>query len=297
MKQLFTYVIIGIAALSITVSSCKKKDIDENDDDTTIQTQQVSDESLFLNESENSLDEVNIAISGSTFGKTRTIAGATIVDSPLIKAVFITYNGLSGDGKRMRVGEVKIQLVTGNNWGEAGAKVRVTYSNLRITNIQTSKSITLNGFHLLTNVTGGRAFVDASVMHTIRGEMQLFFDNAASRNWQIARKRIVNYNNGNYDITISGDTTISGYTNIAVWGTNRNGNDFYTQLAQPIIFNSICLGKPVSGQKVHKKLAREITVTYGVDANGNVVIGTCPYGLKVNWINIRNVNKTVVISY
>jgi hypothetical protein len=64
MKQLFTYVIIGIAALSITVSSCKKKDIDENDDDTTIQTQQVSDESLFLNESENSLDEVNIAISG-----------------------------------------------------------------------------------------------------------------------------------------------------------------------------------------------------------------------------------------
>lgn len=297
MKQLFTYVIIGITALSITISSCKKKDTDETDDDTTVQTQQVSDESLFLNESENSLDEVNIAISGSTFGKTRTISGATIVDSPLIKAVFITYNGLSGDGKRMRVGAVKIQLVTGNNWGEAGAQVRVTYTNLRISNIQTSKSITLNGYHLLTNVNGGRAFVDASVMHTIRGEMQLLFDNATSRNWQIARKRIVNFNNGNYDITISGDTTISGYTNIAVWGTNRNGNDFYTQLAQPIIFNSICPGKPVSGQKVHKKLAREITVTYGVDANGNVVTGTCPYGLKVNWINIRNVNKTVVISY
>ncbi len=283
--------------ISLSLSSCKKNDNAETDDDTAAQMQQSSDESLMQNESENSLDEVNVAVSGSTFGKTGTIAGATIVDSPSIKAVFITYNGASADSKRMRVGEVKVQLVTGNNWGEAGAQIRITYTNLRITQVSSGKSITLNGYHLITNVTGGRAFVSATVTHTVRGEMQLSFDNATSRSWQVARRRVVNWANGNYDVTISGDTTVLGLTNIVVWGTNRNGNEFYTQIAQPIVFNSICPGKPVSGQKVHKKLVREITVTFGVDVTGNPVSGTCPYGFKISWTNARNVNKTAVISY
>jgi hypothetical protein len=190
-----------------------------------------------------------------------------------------------------------VQLVSGNKWSDVGAQLRITYTNLRITQISSGKSITLNGYHQLTNVTGGKAFVDASVVQTVRGEMQVSFDNATSRNWQVARKRVVNFNNGNYDITISGDTTVLGMNNIVIWGTNRNGNEFYTQISQPIVFNSTCPGKPVSGVKIHKKLAREITVTFGVDASGMPVSGSCPYGFKINWTNVRNVNKTAVISY
>jgi hypothetical protein len=298
MKTFLNISLIAFAAIALGLSSCKKNDTKEEEEDSSIETQQVNDESLMQNESENSLDEVNVAVSGSTFGKTGSIAGATIIDSPSIRAVFITYNGASSDGRRMRVGNVKVQLVTGNNWGEEGAQIRVTYTNLRITNVASGKSITLNGYHLITNVTGGRAFVTASVTHTVRGDMQVSFDNATSRSWQVARKRVVNFSNGNYDVTILGDTTVEGLANIVVWGTNRLGNTFYAQIAQPIIFNSICPGKPVSGQKVHRKLAREITVTFGVDANGNPVSGaTCPYGLKINWLNARNVNKTAVISY
>lgn len=299
MKTILNICLIAFAAISLSLSSCKKDTKSETeDDDSSVETQQVTDESLMQNESENSLDEVNLAVSGSTFGKTGSIAGATVVDSPTIKAVFITYNGASADGKRMRVGTVKVQLVKGNNWGEEGAQIRITYTNLRITQIATGKSITLNGYHLITNVNGGRAFVSASVTHTVRGEMQITFDNATSRTWQVARKRVVNFESGNYDVTITGDTTLEGVSNIVVWGTNRGGNAFSTQIAQPIVFNSICPGRPVSGQKVHKKLAREIAVTFGVDAAGNPVSGTtCPYGLKISWTNARNVNKTAVISY
>lgn len=299
MKTLLKISLIVFAAISLSLSSCKKNDNSETEnDDSSAETQQVNDESLMQNESENSLDEVNLAVSGSTFGKTGAIAGATIVDSPSIKAVFITYNGASADGKRMRVGDVKVQLVTGNNWGEEGAQIRVTYTNLRISHIATGKSITINGYHLITNVNGGRAFVSASVTHTVRGEMQVSFDNATSRNWQVARRRVVNFDNGNYDVTISGDTTLEGLSKIVVWGTNRLGNSFYTQIAQPIVFNSMCPGKPISGEKIHKKLAREITVTFGVDAAGNPVSGTtCPYGIKISWLNARNVNKSAIISY
>lgn len=297
MKPIITFSVIAFASMSLCFTSCKKKDTDESEDDTSTQTQHVSDESFMLNESENSLDEANVAISESTFGKTGGIAGATIVDSPSLKTIFITYNGTSADGRRMRTGNVQIQLVNGNNWGEAGAQIRVTYTNFKTTSLSNGKSITANGYYLLSNITGGRAFVNASVTHTVRGQMQITFDNATSRSWQVARKRIVNSNNGNYDITLSGDTTIAGMNNIVVWGTNRNGSDFYTQISQPIVFNNTCPGKPVSGQKIHRKLAREITVTFGVDASGNPVSGTCPYGLKINWTNARNVNKSAVISY
>jgi hypothetical protein len=298
MKSILKISLLGFAIIALGLSSCKKNDSSENDsDDTSAQSQQAGDESLMQNESENSLNEVSAALTGSSMGKTGSIAGATVVDSPAIKTIFITYNGASADGRRMRVGEVKVQLVSGNKWSDVGAQLRITYTNLRITQISSGKSITLNGYHQLTNVTGGKAFVDASVVQTVRGEMQVSFDNATSRNWQVARKRVVNFNNGNYDITISGDTTVLGMNNIVIWGTNRNGNEFYTQISQPIVFNSTCPGKPVSGVKIHKKLAREITVTFGVDASGMPVSGSCPYGFKINWTNVRNVNKTAVISY
>jgi hypothetical protein len=115
MKTILKSGLIAFAAISLCLSSCKKNDNSETDaDDTTTQTQHSGDESLMQNESENSLNDVNVALTGASFGKTGSIAGATIVDSPSIKAIFITYNGASADGKRMRVGDVKVQLVAGN---------------------------------------------------------------------------------------------------------------------------------------------------------------------------------------
>jgi hypothetical protein len=299
MKRTIRLSSIALVAISLFLFACKKDKTDGQDDDSSGQMEQSADELLMQNESENALNEVNAAISGSTFGKTVGIAGATINDSSFIseKKVIITYNGTSADGRRNRTGEITIQLINGNNWGEQGSVVKIDFNNFRITQIASGKSIVLNGFHAITNTSGGRSFVSASVTHTIRGSVKVSFDNATSRSWQIARKRVVTSTSGVYEITVTGDTTLSATQHIAVWGTNRQGNSFYTQISQPVVWSSTCPAGPLSGVKVHKGIAREITVTFGVDASGNPVTGTCAYGFKINWINLRNQSKTTVISY
>lgn len=300
MKKLTTLGAIALVAFGLTFTACKKKDSDETDDDTSAQTEQSADESLMQNESETALNEADIAISGSTFGKTGGIAGATIDDSTFIaqKKIVVTYNGNSADSRRNRTGEVVMQLISGNNWGEAGAVVKIDFNNLHITHIASGKSITINGNHIITNVSGGRAFVNASVVHSIRGSMSVTFDNTSTtRSWQIARKRTIASSGGVYSVTVAGDTTLSGIPKIVVWGTNRAGNTFYTQISQDVVWSSQCPTGPSSGVKVHKGIAREITVTFGVDASGNPVTGTCPYGFKIGWTNLRNQAKTAVVSY
>lgn len=285
--------------LAITVFSCKKDDDEQKSDDTITQTQMSTDESLMTNESEVSINEVNAALVGSGFGKTGPISGATIDDSTFIgeKKIVITYNGNSADNKRNRTGTITVQLTSGANWGEVGAVLTITYSNFKVVNIASGKSIVLNGQHIITNISGVRSFVNPSVTHKVRGNMTLTFDGGKSLSWQVARRRISTVAGTTYTITISGDTTLNGTNNIVVWGVNRNESSFYTQINTPVVYSSTCINGPISGVKVHKGIAREITVTFGVDASGNPVTGTCPYGFKLNWNNIRNEAKTAVISY
>ena len=300
MKKLYLLNIIAIIALGIFIHSCKKDNQEVPEDNTYTQTQQSTDESLMNNESEISLNEINTSLSGVSFGKAGTIAGATINDSSFIndKKIIITYAGLSTDGKRNRTGEIIVQLSIGDNWSQAGALLTITYNNLRISNTSSKKSILFNGTLQITNESGGRAFVASIVTHIVRSSnMKVSFDNGSIANWQIARKRVITASNGNYEITLTGDTSLSGNSNIMVWGTNREGNAFYTQIANPIVFNNTCYGLPLSGVKIHKGIASEITVTFGVDANGNTISGTCPYGYKITWTNARNVDRTVIIAY
>lgn len=285
-------------ALAFYLSSCREREEDDFKDDTTTQTQQSSDESMMTNESEVSINEVNIALSGTGFGKTGSIAGATI-DTSLMneKKIVITYNGNSADNRRTRTGKITLQLTNGTNWGEVGAVLTITYDNFKVLHIASGKSVVFNGQHLITNITGGRSFLVPSVTHIVRGNMNVVFDGGRSLSWQIARRRVSTAVGTIYSVTISGDTTVNGINNAAVWGMNRNATMFYTQISTPILFSSTCVNGPTSGVKVHKGIAREITVTFGVDAAGNPISSSCPYGFKLNWTNLRNEAKTAVISY
>jgi hypothetical protein len=127
--------------------------------------------------------------------------------------------------------------------------------------------------------------------------MSVAFDNGTSHNWQIARRRIITSSTGVYEVTLIGDTSIAGFNNVVVWGTNRRGNIFYTQINQAVKWNTTCPAGPSSGVKVHKGIAREITVTFGVDQSGNPVTGSCPYGFKIGWQNLINQSRVAIISY
>lgn len=297
MKKLYTAFLIILSV--IYLQSCKDEVEGTIVDDTAIQQQQASDESLMLNESEISINDVNAVIAQSGFGKAGPIAGATIDDTTFIssKKIVITYNGNSADNKRTRTGTISLQLIKGTNWGEAQAVLQIVYTNFKVVHIASAKSIVLNGTYLATNTTGGRSFIAPSVTHSVRGSMQVAFDNGSNASWQVARKRTSTVNGNVYEVRISGDTTINALGNISVWGKNRNDVNFYTEIATPIVYSSTCLNGPISGVKIHKGITRELTVTFGVDAAGNPANGACPFGFKLNWKNLRNEDKSAVISY
>jgi hypothetical protein len=298
MKKIIQFGLAAMVVAGLSLNSCKKDD--DTMDDGLEQSELSSDESNHSNELESSLNEADVTISSSGLGKGPGISGAKVDDSTFIsqKKIVITYDGLSGDGLRNRSGVVVLQLISGNKWSDVGAVLKVEAQNLKVTRVSTGKSVVINGVHYITNVTGGKAYVNSSVIHKVRGNTEVSFDNGTMRTWQVARKRTFTNTSGQLGLKVEGDTAVGGYSNVVVWGVNRRGTSFYTQLTTPLTFNSQCTSRPVSGVKVHNGLVKSITVTCGVDESGNPYSGTvCPYGFKINWEDRKGNARTAVVSY
>lgn len=308
MKTLNNKLLLGLIIVSVLgFQACKKKNSDDFSDDTASQIQHSSDEASVTNETEASLDDVNAYMGASNLGKGFSIAGATIDSIVAEKMYVINYNGNNANGTRFRSGQIVIQLTSGSKWRDVNAMVTITFNNLLVRNNSTNKSIVLNGTHMMSNLNGGLVNMltagGASVLHAIRGNMIVTFEDSTQRFWSVYLKReILISETGVPTLKVSGFESIDGVNNIAVAGTNRSGNPFNTVITQTIVFtkNSNCFNGswiPVSGIKTHKKIAREITVTFGVDQSGAIVSSGCPYGYKVVWTNLRNDSKQAVISY
>lgn len=317
--NLFTGSLLIIALSGFLFTGCKK---DNDDSDAAAeQVQQetnATDESRVAASDDEVSDDANRIIAmhprlrginyqGIYTGIT-VPCGAT-VDTTLIAQgqVTVIYNGLNCNGTRTRTGSIVLQLPydagTGvvTPWSDAGSSFTITYNSFQVTSLNSGKSITFDGTRVITNVSGG--LVDASptfatpIVHHITGTMQMTFDNGTTRTWNIDRTRTIARTNSVTTITITGNATQGGYSNVAIWGTNRLGNSFYVTIDSPVILSSTCDYNAVSGIRMHHGVIRELTVTYGVDQLGNVVTGTCPYGFKLNWIDRNGNPKQAVISY
>jgi hypothetical protein len=298
--------ILIIAAFAINVQSCKKDekepDTTNQNDDTAAQSQQSSDESIQTNESEFAMNDVNSAIENSSYGKTFVIVGASIDSVTVDKKLIITYSGNNADESRKRAGQIIVQLTNGILWSDKNAVITVTFIGYKVTRNSTGKSITFNGMYTVTNAKGGLVrFLKPNeiITHKIAGSMSISFDDGTQRSWTITRQREIGLTiTGSPYIILSGFGTKDNYTNVSVTGVNRAGNTFYSIITTPIIYSSACSWLPINGAIMHKGIAREITVTFGVDVNGNAVVApSCPYGYKINWTNILNVGKQAVLKY
>ncbi|QQR94488.1 MAG: hypothetical protein IPJ93_11760 [Bacteroidota bacterium] len=49
--------------------------------------------------------------------------------------------------------------------------------------------------------------------------------------------------------------------------------------------------------RVHHGVVRELTVTFGVDQQGNAQTSGCPYGYKLNWTSANGKAHQIVRSY
>lgn len=285
-----------VAAAALTFTSCKKDDLNQGTVDASSLEQLSTDENAVesvMNDAEADIVSVIDNPSGS-YKSTEWIPCNATVDSLAVAndtvVLYITYNGLNCNGTRNRTGKIEIRKKVGTQWHEAGAAVKYTYINFTVTRVSTGKSVTLNGTKTFENVNGGHrwmvgTYID-SYVEKISGNLQASFDNGTSRTWNVARQLTFTGAPGTFILNIDGFGNSGEYQNLSVWGTNRQGEEFYTQINQSIVCKETCDGDPVSGIKIHQIPSgdKSATITFGYNSNNEPITGDeCPTRYRVDW--------------
>jgi hypothetical protein len=232
-------------------------------------------------------------------------ATLTLDSSSNPRKATITYLGTSCNGSYKRTGTVVVTIPANVHWKDQGATITVTYQNLKVTRLSDNKSVTINGSHTITNVSGGLLFnlpTLQTITHTVGSPgMSITFDDNSQRTWQVATKRVFAFNSSDTSIvlTITGDKTIGNTTGIAEWGSNRFGHNFTTTITQPLVIRSNCYFRLTAGQVKHEGFGTA-TATFGLDATGNPT--TCPgagghYYFKLTWVGPNGATAGVTLPY
>lgn len=296
-----------IFSFSLIFTACQKNATTDTDY-TNESSVHSDDQSRFSGEVDAVSDDADAALDAtpgfSGRGEQIQICNATVVVDTVSnpRTITITYNGLNCQGNRTRTGVVVISMAQGVRWRNPGAVVNVNIQNLRITRISDNKSITINGTHTYTNVTGGLLInlpTLGTITHTLTSSnMSVTFDNNTQRTWQVAKRRVFTYNNG-IVITGTGMHSEGAVTGIAEWGTNRFGHTFTTAITQPLVVRQDCNFRLTSGRVDHATAAFNANVTFGLDSAGNPT--TCPgtgsYYMKIVWTGPGGNPHTIIWPY
>jgi hypothetical protein len=304
MKSAIT--LLALAAI-LSITSCKKSsNSPSTGNEMQLQasvTQNAADEYNVQTDETSISSDANAAVatnpsfvvSGSK-ADSSTIAGA-IVDRTLItalsKKIKIIYRGLAVLGV-VRSGEVVIELVSGDSWINKNAVLKLTFNDVKITYL--GRSLVYNGTCYITNVSGGLPFISTTVVHSMRVNATVRFDDNTTLTWWAARKN--SYFQNDLSFKSEGDTLVNGES-CTMGGVNRYNANFLVKAPQAIVSNATCgFDKPVAGSRVFVSDNRNTTITFGVKANGSPVnSGDCAYGYKIEWTMWNGHTATLIISY
>jgi hypothetical protein len=297
--QIFRTGAFFLALTGLALTSCKKDKLEEGKNDSTSLTQLSNDEINVEEITNDALRDVEgiLSYNGGNLKSTDRIPCNATVDSTAVVndtiTIYITYDGLSCNGRRYRTGQVQIKKQAGSHWGMEGASVNVKYINFSVTRVANGNTIVLNSDKTFTNVTGGFIYMlgqngFTSLVHRVNGYVDITFENGTTRTWNIARQRTYTGMPEELVLTVDGFGTAGEYSNLVVWGTNRNGEEFYTQINQSVVHKEVCEWHPVSGIKVHQipGADKSATITFGYDSNNQPVTnGDCPTHYRIDWQN------------
>lgn len=255
-------------------------------------------------EADNLNNEINSTLSNlSGFGKNGelqaySVCGAAIDSSQQNAAtptVIFTFDGTTNCYGKIRSGEVKVELIQGSKWSDAGAVLKVTHTNYKVVYTTLNNHyLTFNGVKYLTDVDGYDPldlFFAGSLTVKVSeraNNLKVTFENGDTATWSVARIATGTYTYNSVSgigasFISNGDTTIGGKT-IDSWGVTRFGTDFTTEMVQPWKSNTTCgVWKPTSGKYTSTTDNFTVTATLGVDGNGNPVSSGCPNNLKLEW--------------
>lgn len=307
-KSIFRLSVTAVFLVAVIIS-CKKNDAVNTNYDAEA-TAQADDDYNFSAQLEAVSTETDLILqsSSSYAGRLMDLPGVcnavfsmdTAAGNP--RTITITYDGTNCLGTHTRTGTVVASMPAGTRWKNAGAVITLTYTNLVVTRVIDNKSITINGSHTLTNVSGGLLInlpALGTITHAINSTgMTVKFDDNTQRTWQVSRQRTFTYNNG-IVVTVTGTHTEGNVTGIAEWGTNRFGRAFTSVISQPLVFRQDCSFRLTSGQIQHTVPVFNATATFGLNAGGSPT--SCPvtgsYFCKIIWTGPNNNSHTVIFPY
>lgn len=308
-KNITTLIGLFILAMAVTFTACRKNedgpgdDLKVGNDNAKVQ----ADMDDILNIVNSAYSQTSMALKVASPADMESVqafntCGASI-DTTLLtsdKQVTITFDGTTVCNGRIRSGTVVAKLIAGNRWKDVDAKLLITFNNIQVNFVSTNIEFTYNGTKTLTNLTGGLLSNLSSVpnvTHKVRGNITITFDDGTERNWWIARNNNYDYNGGNIRLTTAGDSLI-GNVLCTIGGTNRLGYAFTVEAPSAIVALEGCNWyEPVSGVRIHKYNNRVITLTFGVDQQGNPGGGSCAYGYKLEWVRLNGNIGSAVIAY
>jgi hypothetical protein len=312
MKTIF-YNISIIIFLSILISSCKKEEGNNSADPDA--KQHNEDISNIKSESDNLNTDINQILNEvKGFGKTGTINAITVCGANIDSSqqystptIYINFDGTTTcpNPARIRSGQIKVELISGVKWTDAGAKLLVTHTNYKVQfPTLNNHYLIFNGTKTITNVNGINwiTLYFGTSMATLRErsyDMQVTFENGQTSLWKSARLSTFGVRNtSEIYVTVNGDTTINGKT-IDSWGVTRFGTNFTTEMLEPWKSSTSCgWWKPTEGTYTSVTDNFSITAKFGVDQNGNRVTSGCPYGLRLEWeITGTNTSGDIVLRY
>jgi len=293
--NLIRLVFLFLAVTGLSLSGCKKDKNTGASDDSASMQQLSKDEEAVESASEESMNDVNNLLAGGSLKSTerRVPCNAKIDSTAVVNdtiTIYITYNGVNCMGNRFRSGKVEIKKQVGTHWFQQGATVMVRHIDFAITKMKNQKMITLNGVRFYQNVSGGLIWQIGpdlpTIVHRTWGYVNISFEDGTTKTWNIARQNTFSgIFPDNLSLTSDGFGTVDGYENLVAWGLNRHGENFYTQILQPVTRCENCNWDPLSGITKHSIPAgsKSATLTFGYDENDQPVVNECPSKYKLDW--------------
>jgi hypothetical protein len=316
-KLILPFLAAGIISLSF-ITSCKKEEPASVPTPAALDAQvqqHNTDADNYKAESDQADNDINNSVKDyPAFGRIQGVAsdplcGVTIDTSLLTSAKTLIYNfdGITScfSPSRLRSGQIKVQLTSGNYWHDAGSVLTLTYINFKVTRQSDNKSVMFNGTKTLRNENGndwiGFLLGTTTFKYKERAlNIDVTFDNSLHATWNSARITTWSYTPAQTKITFTaiGDTTIGSYTNVDSWGVNRYGSSFTTRYNTEWKSNTYCgFWRPISGEVVVNVNSNDYTLTLGVNTDGTTANpALCAYGYKVSWM-ANGTPSSVVISY
>jgi hypothetical protein len=290
-----TYAILLVTAFGLVLAGCKKEDDNPPPKETTDLQKLSKDVNTVENASDEVMNDVNNVLSGGQLKSTLfwpcnvTIDSATIINDSI--TYYLTYHGLNCIGTVYRTGNAEVKRKVGEYWVMPGATVKVTLINYHVIHIMSGHSVTFNGSKTFQNVTGGHVWMVgyelSSYVDKVWGTIQATFEDNSTRTWNISRQRTFTGVADSLIMAIDGFGSADGYDNLVVWGLDRNGTPFYSQVNQTVIYKQKCQWDPCSGIQnlLVPSLDASATLTFGYDDNNQPITGDeCPTKYRLDWV-------------